>query len=67
MAQAVVVITNCVKEITIPTRCAKVRPIVPVPQHTSKSNVSELRLAQSPARVYNLSAARVLTCVIVSH
>ncbi|KAG5578132.1 hypothetical protein H5410_058266 [Solanum commersonii] len=37
-----------------------VRPIVPVPQQTSKSKVSGPKLAQSPAREYNFSAARVL-------
>jgi len=47
--------------ITIPTRCANVRPIVPVPQHISKSSVSGPKYAQSPASEYNFSAARVLT------
>ena len=47
--------------ITIPTRWAKVRPIVPVPQQTSNSKVSGPRPAQSPASEYNFSAARVLT------
>jgi hypothetical protein len=48
--------------ITIPTRWAKVSPIVPVPQHTSNSNVSGPKAAQSPASEYSFSAARVLTC-----
>lgn len=48
--------------LTIPTRWAKVRPIVPVPQQMSKSNVSGPKPAQSPASAYNFSAARVLTC-----
>lgn len=48
--------------ITIPTRLANVKPIVPVPQHTSKSKVSGPSPAQSPAREYSFSAARVLTC-----
>ena len=48
--------------ITIPTRCANVRPIVPVPQHISNSSVSGPKHDQSPASEYNFSAARVLTC-----
>jgi len=48
--------------ITIPTRCANVRPIAPVPQQISNSNVSGPKHAQSPAREYNFSAASVLTC-----
>lgn len=55
------------EHITIPTRFAKVRPIVPVPQHISKSKVSGPRPAQSPAREYSFSAARVLTCSLMSH
>lgn len=53
---------NVVVNITIPTRFARVRPIVPVPQQTSKSKVSGPKQAQSPAREYNFSAARVFTC-----
>lgn len=48
--------------ITIPTRCANVSPIVPVPQHISNSKVSGPKPAHSPASEYNFSAARVLTC-----
>lgn len=48
--------------ITIPTRCANVKPIVPVPQHISNSSVSGPKHDQSPASEYNFSAARVLTC-----
>jgi len=47
----------------MPTRCASVSPIVPVPQHTSKSKVSGPRSAQSPAIEYNFSAVTVLTWI----
>lgn len=53
--------------ITIPTQCAKVSPIVPVPQHTSNSKVSGPNSAQSPASEYSFSAARVLTCNIIEY
>ena len=53
------------EESTIPTLWARVNPMVPVPQHTSKRRVLASSPAQSPAWLYNFSAADVLTYIEV--
>eukprot|EP00976_Prorocentrum_cordatum_P035593 723797-Prorocentrum_minimum.AAC.1 len=46
---------------TLATSRARVRPMVPVPQHTSKSSVRPPHAAHSPASRYSTVAAAVFT------